>query len=201
VSLAVSSPSPGEGKSLISANLAMSFADAGLRTVLVDGDTRRGTIHEMFGIAVSPGLTDYLASNASIQDISRATAQDKLTVIPCGIRHRANPELLTSPLLVTLVDQLKAEYDVVIFDTPPLAAGIDAYSIAVAAGSLALVLRVGQTERRMAAAKMRMFERLPVDLVGAVLNGIEFQGEYEYYGYVGGYAADEEPGTAIANVP
>ncbi len=201
VSIAISSPSPGEGKSLISANLAMSFADAGLRTILVDGDTRRGTLHEMFGIALSPGLTDFLSGRASTPDVVRPTDNDRLSVIPCGVRQRRSPELLTSPRLAMLVEELRGSYDVVIFDTPPLAAGIDGYSIAAAAGSLLVVLRVGETERRMAAAKMRMFERLPVEIVGTVLNGIEFQGEYEYYGYVGGYEAQDEPGTSVAQVP
>ncbi|HEX3866100.1 MAG TPA: CpsD/CapB family tyrosine-protein kinase, partial [Gemmatimonadaceae bacterium] len=159
------------------------------------------TLHEMFGLTLSPGLTDYLSGRAATRDIVRPTDNDKLTVIPCGIRQRRSPELLTSPRLASLVEELKEAYDVVIFDTPPLAAGIDGYSIAAAAGRLLLVLRVGETERRMAAAKMRMFERLPVEIVGAVLNGIDFQGEYEYYGYVGGYEAQDEPGTTVASIP
>ena len=65
-----------------------------------------------------------------------------------------------------------------------------------------MVLRVGQTKRRMALEKLRMFERLPVSVIGAVLNGIQLQGGYQYYGYVPGYeAVDEEPGTAVAEMP
>lgn len=198
VSLAVSSPAPSEGKSLISANLAMSFADAGLRTILVDGDTRRGALNEMFGLKASPGLTELLAGKTTLTEAIRQTTHDKLAVLPAGIRQRRSPELLTSPRLQSIVNELRGMYDAVIFDTPPLAAGIDGYSIAAATGSLIVVLRVGQTERRMAVEKLRMFERLPVDIIGAVLNGIEFQGQYEYYGYVPGYeAVDEEPGTAL----
>jgi len=196
ISIAVSSPAPGEGKSLISANLAMSFADAGLRTVLVDGDTRRGALHEMFEMASTPGLTDILVGGVSLAEITRPTSHEALTVITCGTRRRRSPELLTSPQLVALVAQLRANYDVVIFDTPPLAAGIDGYSIATATGNLLVVLRVGQTIRRLAAEKLRMFERLPVSVVGAVLNGIQAHGEYGYYGYVAGYEARDADGSS-----
>ncbi|HEY9230236.1 MAG TPA: polysaccharide biosynthesis tyrosine autokinase, partial [Gemmatimonadaceae bacterium] len=201
VALAVSSPAPGEGKSLISANLAMSFADAGLRTVLVDGDTRRGALDEMFGVRNAPGLTDYLGGAASMEQVVRATSHPSLVIIPAGVRRRRSPELLTSPRLLELVNALRAKHDVVIFDTPPLAAGVDGYSIASATGSLLMVLRVGKTARRLAAEKLRMFERLPVDIVGAVLNGIELNGTYGYYGYVPGYEAeDEEETTDVVKV-
>jgi succinoglycan biosynthesis transport protein ExoP len=201
VSIAISSPSPGEGKSLISANLAMSFADAGLRTVLVDGDTRRGALHDMFGMPASPGLTDYLSGVVSLAEVIRSTAHNALSVVPCGTRKRRSPELLTSPRLTELVNYLRATYDVVIFDTPPLAAGIDGYAIATATGSLLVVLRVGETARRMAAEKLRLFDNLSVDIVGAVLNGINVNGEYSYYGYVPGYEAeDESEQTAVVKV-
>jgi capsular exopolysaccharide synthesis family protein len=200
ISVAISSPAPAEGKSLISANLAMSFADAGLRTILVDGDTRRGALHEMFNIPSAPGLTDYLIGGVTIDDIVHQTAHEALSVISCGTRRRRSPELLTSPQLAGLVAHLRSTYDVVIFDTPPLAAGIDGYAIAASTGNLLVVLRVGQTVRRLAAEKLRMFERLPVNLVGAVLNGIQARGEYGYYGYVSGYEAKDavnEPGKEL----
>ena len=132
VAIAVSSPSPGDGKSLISANLAMSFADAGFRTALVDGDTRRGVLHELFALSGKPGLTDYLAETASLPEVLRRTNHDLLSVIPSGTRKRRSPELLTSAKLPELVAQLRRTHDVVIFDTPPLAAGVDGYSIASA---------------------------------------------------------------------
>ena len=98
--------------------------------------------------------------------------------------------------LKNLVKDLRSRFDVVIFDTPPLAAGIDGYAVASAAGSLLVVLRVGQTERRMAAAKLLLVRRLPINIMGAVLNAVPPSGEYEYYGYVGSYAAADEQLTA-----
>jgi polysaccharide biosynthesis transport protein len=201
IALAVSSPQPADGKSFISSNLAMSFADAGFRTLLVDGDTRRGTLHEMFGLPRTAGLTDFLAGDASESAIIHQTGHEKLSVIPSGNPRRRSPELLTSPMLTRLVTDLRSKFDVVIFDTPPLAAGIDGYAIAAATGSLLVVLRIGQTEKRMAAAKLLLVDRLPINVIGTVLNAAPTYGEYEYYGYVGGYGTEGlEPGKEVVAV-
>jgi capsular exopolysaccharide synthesis family protein len=197
VSVAVSSPSPGDGKSLVSTNLALSFADAGMRTVLVDGDTRRGGLHEIFGAVSSPGLTEYLSGTVELAGVVQATSHDNLFVVGCGTRRRRSPELLTSPRLGQLIAQLRATHDVVIIDTPPLAAGIDGYAISAAAGQMLLVVRVGQTERRMAAAKLVIADRLPINIIGAVLNGVNLSGEYSYYEYAPGYAPDESENERI----
>jgi len=192
VALAISSPSPGEGKSLVAANLAMSFAEAGFNTILVDGDTRRGSLQEMFDCPAAPGLTDYLSGVTTLDAVIRSTGESSLKVMPCGTRMRRSPELLTTARLPQLVGALRDRFDVVIFDTPPLAAGVDGYSIAASTGSLLVVLRVGQTRRRMASEKLRLVERLPIDLIGAVLNGIRPDGEYAYYSYTAGYEAHDE---------
>src|SRR5260221_400554 len=127
VSLAVSSPSPGDGKSFIASHLAMSFADAGYRTLLVDGDTRRGALHEMFGLPRTVGLTDFLSGDAEQRAIIHPTGHENLFLVPTGTMRRRSPELLTSPALQQLVNDLRRQYDVLIFDTPPFAAGVDGY--------------------------------------------------------------------------
>jgi capsular exopolysaccharide synthesis family protein len=199
VSVAVSSPSPGDGKSLVCADLALSFSDAGYRTVLVDGDTRRGTLHELFEESVQPGLTDFLSGEESLDAVVRQTSHDRFFIVPRGRKVRRSPELLTSPRLALLAAELRQQFDVVVFDTPPLAAGIDAFAVAAAAQNLLLVLRVGKTERRMASAKLQLVDRMSVRVLGAVLNGVDFKGEYEYYGYAEGYRVDDdEPDKRIA---
>ncbi|MES2177433.1 MAG: polysaccharide biosynthesis tyrosine autokinase [Gemmatimonadota bacterium] len=202
IALAVSSPSPGDGKSFITSNLAMSFADAGFRTLLVDGDTRRGTLHDLFGVPRALGLTDYLSGAADQSSIVHATGYENLMFVPTGTLHRRSPELLTSPALAKLVAELRGRYDVVLFDTPPLAAGVDAYAIAAATGSLLVVLRIGQTERRMAATKLALVDRLPITVIGSVLNAAPTDGEYEYYGYVAGYGTEEfnQSGKQVAQI-
>jgi capsular exopolysaccharide synthesis family protein len=197
VSIAVSSPSPNDGKSFVAANLAMSFSDAGFRTVLVDADTRRGVLHEMFGLPMAPGLTDFLSGAASIDSVICATPHERLSILSRGAKLRTSPELLTSAQLPALAAQLRERFDVVVFDTPPLAAGIDAFAIAAAAQNLMLVLRVGKTDRRMASAKLELVDRLPVRVLGAVLNCVELRGEFEYYRYSEGYGVDDGKSTAI----
>ena len=192
ISLAVSSPSPADGKSFISANLAMSFAEGGFKTLLVDGDTRRGTLNEMFSLRRSPGLTDLLAGAVERSAVIHPTSHQNLSLMPSGTRRRQSPEFLTSPMLKQLIESLRSEYDVVICDTPPFAAGVDAYALAAAAERLVIVLRVGRTERRMAAAKMALLDRLPIEIVGAVLNSVQLDGEFQYYGYVRGYETRDE---------
>ena len=120
----------------------------------------------------------------------QTTAHDRLSFVASGSRQPHAPELLTSAALPRLVGELKTRYDVVVFDTPPLAAGIDSYAIATALGSILIVLRVGRTERRMAAAKLALVDRLPISVLGAVLNGVHLHGEFEYYGYASGYSYD-----------
>ena len=187
ITLAISSPQPGDGKSFVSANLAMSFADAGYRTILIDGDTRRGMAHEVFGLSMDNGLTDYLSGVAEVGQIIRPTAHERLAFAPCGRRRPNSPELLTSSALPKLVAELRNRYDVVLFDTPPLNAGIDAYAISSAVQNMVVVLRAGKTERRLAAAKLLLADRLPINIMGAVLNAVQLDGEFQYYGYASGY--------------
>jgi capsular exopolysaccharide synthesis family protein len=180
----------------------MSFADAGYRTVLVDGDTRRGSVHEVFELPMKDGLTEYLSGRADYAHIVHRTSHEKLAFVPCGSRQPHSPELLTSAALPRLVAELRSKYDVVIFDTSPLAAGIDAYAISAAVGNLVVVLRVGKTERRLAAAKLLLVDRLPITILGAVLNGVQLRGEFEYYGYATGYGyaeADEAQASPAAS--
>jgi len=192
VSVAISSPSPEDGKSFVAANLALSFADAGYRTVLVDADTRRGKLQQMFGVSAAPGLTDYLSGQSDLNSAIRDTTTERLSLLPCGKRRASSPELLTSSALPGLAAELRDRFDVVVFDTPPLNAGVDAYAIASSARNLALVFRIGKTNRRMAAAKIALLDRLPVRVVGAVLNGVDLRGEFEPYRYAYDYAAIDE---------
>ncbi len=194
VMLTVSSPSPGDGKSLVSSNLALSFAEAGYRTLLIDGDIRRGELHRMFSIDRRPGLLDHLSGQGSLDDVLRATTHQNLSVIACGTRHHHGPELLGSAAMRDMMAALKSRFNVIIVDSPPLGAGIDPFVLGTATGNMLLVLRSGETEREMAENQLRLMDRLPIRLLGAVLNSVNTSDNvYKYYRYVYGYTADEEP--------
>jgi len=194
LALAVTSAAPGDGKSLVSANLALSFAEAGLRTVLVDGDTRRGALHKIFDQRISGGLTEYLAGIVEGGEIVRSTKYDNLSFVSCGKRHARSPELLATQRLTSLLQDLTRSFEIVIVDTPPLAAGIDGYALSAATGQVLLVLRMGETEKRLVSAKLAVLDRLPVTVVGAVLNGVQLTGEFQYYAYSSGYSVDRSDG-------
>jgi capsular exopolysaccharide synthesis family protein len=196
VRVAVTSAAPGDGKSLISSNLALSYAEAGLRTVLVDGDTRRGSLHRTFGLKGKGGLTEYLLGKLPEDHLVKDTSHSKLSLISCGHRNGVSPELLASPRLKTLIDHLAESFDVVIVDTPPLASGIDAYALSAATGNVLVVLRMGHTARRLASAKVALLDRLPVYVLGSVLNEVPTYGEFQYYtAYSEGYAVDDATST------
>ena len=187
VSFTVTSTGPAEGKSFVASNLALSFAEAGFRTVLVDGDTRRGAIQQAFGVPQKPGLVEYLQGTNTFDETVYATAYERLSLVPCGARHRQAPEMVTTAAMESLLDELRARFDVVIVDSPPLGAGTDAYALSTLTGGLLMVLRVGVTDRKMAVAKLETMDRLPIRPLGAVLNGIESQGVFQYYHYLEGY--------------
>jgi succinoglycan biosynthesis transport protein ExoP len=180
----VTSPGVHDGKSLVSSNLALAFAESGYRTVLVDGDTRRGEQHAMLGVEQRPGLLEFLAGEAGLDDVIKRTAHDKLSLVPCGARRHHAPELIASPVMTALVGELTGRYDVIVVDSPPLSAGIDPYALGTATGNVLLVLRAGETDRKLAQAKLRTVANLPLRMLGAVLNDVRTtEGEFRYYAY------------------
>lgn len=189
--LGVSSPARGDGKSLVASNLGLAFASAGSRTLLVDGDVRCGTLHTTFDAPVTPGLVDYLHEQAEVESIVRSTASENLFLIPRGTRRKRAPELLVSERMSGLIDAMRPQFDVIIIDSPPLAAGIDAYALGAAAGSMVIVLRPAVTDRKLAAAKLNVLDRLPIRILGAVINAVPHGGAYRYYG--ADYSYKDEP--------
>lgn len=198
--LTVSSPGPGDGKSFVTGNLGLSFADLGKRTLLIDGDTRRGTLHRLLGIERIPGLTDYLAGRAELDDVIRPTNTPGLDLIPCGTRFASAPELLSSPRMGLLLARIRSTYQVILVDSPPLGAGVDPLVLATATGNLMVVIRTGTTDRSMAEAKISMLDQLPIRVLGAVVNGLRAGSGYryyQYYSYLPGYGADDEAGEQV----
>jgi capsular exopolysaccharide synthesis family protein len=192
----ITSPGPGEGKSFVASNLALAFADAGHRTLLIDGDVRRGELHRLLDAQRKPGLTDYLEGTTPREAVLQRTRYPSLTFLGGGTRTHGAPELLSSPALGQLLLSLRSTYDVILVDTPPLGAGVDPYVLATATGNLVLVMRTGVTDRELAGAKLDMLDRLPIRILGAILNDVQPGAAYRYYGYhhyyLEGYETREE---------
>jgi capsular exopolysaccharide synthesis family protein len=192
----ITSPGTRDGKSFISSNLALSFAEAGFRTLLIDGDVRRGELDRLLSTRRKPGLTDRLANRITIDRLVQPTAYARLSFIGGGTRMQNAPELLSSAAMSELFASLRPSFDVILVDSPPLGAGIDPYVLAAMTGHVLLVVRNGMTDRELAGAKLDMLDRLPVRILGAVLNDVQPSGLYGYYSYAydpTDYESKDEP--------
>ncbi|MGI9626474.1 MAG: polysaccharide biosynthesis tyrosine autokinase, partial [Longimicrobiales bacterium] len=193
--ISVTSPAPQEGKTTVSVNLALAFSELGKRTLLVDADTRRGDLHEPFGLLRNPGLVTYLSEEATQEDVIRHV-RDNLDVVTSGERSARSPELLSSSRMLDLLADAKGEYEVIIIDSPPIGAGSDAFVLGTICGSSILVLRSGITDLGYAEVMTEPFRRLPVRLLGVVMNDVKpgsGSGPTRHYAnYLPDYGATDE---------
>jgi capsular exopolysaccharide synthesis family protein len=194
----VTSAEIGDGKSFVSANLALAFSQQGYRTLLIDADIRRGRLHHLLDCRRSPGLTDFLADTATQTDIIQHTKYANVSVVGSGTRMEIGPELLGSSTMSQFIRSMRSQYDVIVMDSPPLGAGVDPYVLGTVTGNILLVVRTGNTSRSFANAKLSLLDRLPVRILGAILNDVpSHQKAYRYYSYLPGYSAEDEPSTAV----
>ncbi len=202
VVFALTSPGAGDGKSLIASNLACMFAGGRRRTLLIDADIRRGVQHRRCAGQRRPGLAEYLRGAVPLDQILQRT-QYGFDLIACGLRAREAPELLDGPGMPRLLALLRPNYDVIVCDSPPLTAGIDPFVLGTATGNLVVILRTGVSHRDVTAAKLEVLERMPVRLLGAVLNDVPDDPAYGYYAYyLPGYeSGDEQDHRRIAPGP
>jgi capsular exopolysaccharide synthesis family protein len=188
----VTSPGSGDGKSFLSTNLALAFAHAGQRTILIDGDTRRGSLHRTLHLFRKPGLTDLLAGHVTLDSVLQVFGKPTLHFIGAGSRVHESPELLGAPEMVQLLVQLRNRFQVILVDSPPLGAGVDSYTLGTLTGSMLLVLRTGITNLAIARSRLAMLNNLPVRVLGVVLNDVPPGGLYGYYAYLSGYGTVDE---------
>jgi polysaccharide biosynthesis transport protein len=199
VMLTITSPGSGDGKSFLTSNLALAFSDQGYRTLIIDADVRRGVLHRTLGCERVPGLTDYLAGHANLNEVLQPTRYPNVFVIPAGTRMKDGPELLGTERMAKLLLELKTRYRAILVDSPPLGAGVDAFGLGTLTRNLLLVLRTGTTDRALTTAKLGMVDRLPIRLLGAVLNGTPADSTaYRYYSYLPGYSVQPEEEAAAA---
>jgi succinoglycan biosynthesis transport protein ExoP len=188
----VTSPGSGDGKSFVSSRLAIAFANLGLKTLLIDGDIRRGTLHQLFNITRTPGLTDFLAGTAAPDSIIVPTSEDRLDLMPSGTRIQKGPELLGGVAMQRLMNDVRSRYQVVIVDTPPMGAGGDPFIFGTLTGAMVVILRAGTTDKLMSEAHLASLERFPVRLLGGILNDVSSVGSYKYYSYLTGYDVEQD---------
>ena len=190
----VSSAGPGEGKTTTIANLAITYANLGKKTILIDSDLRKPVVHNIFNVDKSPGLTSYLSENEKDEKkLINKTNVNNLDVITSGVIPPNPSELLDSPLLENLLNKLKKNYDVILFDTPPLIAVTDAFVLMKYITQFILVVRAGVTERVALDRVMTNVRQSGFKESGVVLNALEESHSYGagyYYNYYQYYYAE-----------
>jgi len=169
--LVVTSAAPGEKKSTVLANLAVTMAQGERRTILVDADLRRPGLHEIFGVANDRGLTTMIVEEAALDDPPlMGVGVDNLWLVPSGPLPPNPTDILGSRKMEQVITALKARADVVLFDAPPVIAVTDATVLGTKVDGVLLVVCAGRTRREHAQRARELLERVHVRIVGAVLN-------------------------------
>jgi non-specific protein-tyrosine kinase len=183
--LMVTSPGPGEGKSMTVANLAGALAQGGRRVILVDGDLHRPRQHRIFGLRNNTGLTTALIANVAgnLDDILQDTGVTGLRVLTSGPLPPNAAELLGSTRMRELLADLHTRADVVVIDSPPVTALSDAAVLAMQTDGVLLVLDAGKTRRELAKRATEALNRVQARVVGVVLNRMPARGAGYYYYY------------------
>lgn len=184
--ITVTSTSPGDGKSTVAANLAVTLAQADVPVVLVDADLRKPTVATTFRLPRGAGLSDVVVGRAEFADAIHAPAGfDGLHVVPAGQIPPDPTQLVTSERFKQALEAL-AETHMVIVDAPPLLAVSDAAVMATRLDGAVLVLNAKSTTRDQVHQALTSLERVHAPVLGAVMNRVEMKGKESRYGYYGG---------------
>jgi polysaccharide biosynthesis transport protein len=179
--IGVSSAQLEEGKSFISANLAVTLAHSGIKTILVNADLRKPMIHKYFNISNTSGITSILTGYSKLADEIKSTEVKNLHFLASGPIPPNPAELLETDLLGKILESLAEKYEYVIVDTPPIVPVTDLIVLAGKIDSIMIVARVGKVTKATAVQAMEKTRVIKDKLMGIVLNGVVRKGSYYYY--------------------
>jgi len=193
----VTSAVPREGKTTAVANLGMTMAQAGSRTLLVDADMRRPELHRFFQLGNKVGLTSVLGDRADISQAIQQTKAPGLYLLTSGPSVASPADLLASRRMAELVKHLEEQYEMVLFDTPPVITVVDAMVLGGVCDGVILVVRSGRVPHEVVSRAKRQLESARAKVVGVLLNAFDFKRElysYYYYTYAYGYGGSNADG-------
>lgn len=188
----VSSSVPKEGKTTTSLNMAISFAQAGMRVLIVDADLRRGEVHKYFGLEGGRGLADVLNGQAKAESVIQRTGVPNLDLVATGPFPQNPAELMLRPEFRTFIDYARRSYDKIIFDGPPVMAVSESGVLASLVDSTIMVIWAGNTSRKLCQVTVQNLLQRGARIDGCILNNLEFGrvGYYYYSTYYGYYTYD-----------
>lgn len=202
-SFVVTSAGQGEGKSTTVANLALLISRAGKRVAIVDADLRKPTLASFFNATSDYGLSDVLSGRADLRGAVQLIAGEKIAVLASGPPVARPSELLSSPAMEQVLNQLRTDFDLVIVDSPPVLAITDALLVGKHTDGMIVVTRMRRTTRSGLRRSIEAVERVHARLLGVVINGAVEAADKRYgYGYDRGYLSQErDTDVAVAPVP
>ncbi|MBC2582735.1 CpsD/CapB family tyrosine-protein kinase [Clostridium sp. DJ247] len=181
--IVVTSSGPGEGKSTTAANLAVVMAESGAKTILIDCDQRKPTLHKIFLLSNQVGISDLLVGNVKFEKAVTSTKIENLDILTSGTRPPNPAELLASSKMKQFIDGLRQNYEYIIVDTPPIVAVTDAQILSSYADGCLLVIASSEVEREAAARAKELLQKVNAKILGAVLNKLETHEKGYYYSY------------------
>lgn len=189
----ITSTLPSEGKSWVTSNLAVAFAQTGKKTVIVDADMRKGTMHYLFDLPLTPGLSNYLSGvnlkkNSSISSVLQETEVENLYVITAGDIPPNPSELLLSEKIDKLFKELEKIADIVIFDGTPSLLVTDAMILSRKVNSTIIIAEYNRTKTNNLKQVKEEIEKVGGKVAGVVLNKVPTKGRGYGYGYSYGYS-------------
>ena len=178
----ITSSVPLEGKSTIAASLARQSARSGLKVILIDADLRRPRLHELIGLANQNGLSEVLTGHATPEAAIKRDEKSGLDFLPAGVGVISPPDLFRSSTMKILIEETAAYYDLVIIDSPPVAAVSDSFTLSGLVDKSIYVIRWEQTPRNVALAGIRQMLDAGADIAGVVLSRVDVK-KHARYGY------------------
>lgn len=179
--ICVSSAGKGEGKTTVMSNLAVTLAEAGKKVLIIDCDFRRPRIHREFGLVSTPGVTDYLFDEISLEEAKRETLVDGITVMPAG-KKTPNPSGISrSPKLIELIKQVRDQYDYVLVDAAPYGIITDAAPLLTAVDGIVLVVRFNQTREADLDQTIENLQSIRANIIGTVMIAFNHKEARGYY--------------------
>ncbi|AUM96483.1 TPA: CpsD/CapB family tyrosine-protein kinase [Clostridium botulinum] len=181
----VTSSTPGEGKSTTSANLAITMAQNGAKTILVDCDLRKPNVHKVFKLSNTNGLSNLLIEENTIDKVIQQSGIENLHILTSGSKPPNPSELLSSAKMKKFIDMSKGYYDYVILDTPPVGVVTDAQLVSQYSDGGVLVTASGQVEIESAIRAKELLQKVNAKILGVVLNKVDADSGngYRYYNY------------------